>query len=119
MFQDYYADRPFDEVARTFGPGFARALFERAPAIWTGPIDSGYGWHLVWIDELTPARGPAFEDVEQDVRSEWIEEQRAEIREHAFAAMRESYEVVLPEDPDAADLASLPAAPAPRPDEPQ
>lgn len=119
MFQDYYGDRPFDEVARTFGPGFARALFEHAPGAWTGPIDSGYGWHLVWIDELTPARAPAFEEVEPDVRSEWVEEQRAEIREHAFAAMRGSYEVVLPKDLDAADLASLPAAQAPRPDEPR
>jgi peptidyl-prolyl cis-trans isomerase C len=49
MFQDYYGDRSFDEVARTFGPGFALALFELAPGTWAGPIGSGYGWHLVWV----------------------------------------------------------------------
>jgi hypothetical protein len=107
MFQDFYGDRSFDEVARTLGPGFARALFEVAPGAWAGPIESGYGWHLVWVDSITPARIPAFEDVEPEARREWIEGQRAEIRERAFEAMRARYEVVLPEDVDAADLASL------------
>ncbi len=51
-----YGDRAPEDVAKTFGPGFARAFFEVAPGAWTGPIESGYGWHLVWIDALTPAR---------------------------------------------------------------
>ncbi len=107
MLQDHYGDRSFDEVARTFGPGFARALFVLAPEAWSGPIESGYGWHLVWVDSITPARVPAFEDTEPEVRRRWIEDQRAEIRERAFKAMRARYKVVLPKDLDAADLASL------------
>ena len=96
------------KIARTLGQGFARALFELAPGSWSGPIESGYGWHLVWVDSITPVRVTAFEDVETDVRREWIEGQRAEIRQRAFEAMRARYEVVLPKDsPDAADLASL------------
>src|SRR5215831_8670247 len=50
MFQDYYPDRSFDELAKTFGPRFAEALFLQSPGSWQGPIESGYGWHLVWID---------------------------------------------------------------------
>jgi parvulin-like peptidyl-prolyl isomerase len=119
MFQDYYGDRSFDEISRTFGPGFARALLELAPGVWSGPIESGYGWHLVWVDSTTPARVPAFEDVESEVRREWIEGQRAEIRKRAFEAMRGRYEVVLPEDPDAADLASLGATEVERREEPR
>jgi len=110
MFQDYYGDRSFDEVAKTFGPDFARALFRLAPGVWSGPIESGYGWHLVWVDSITPARVPPFEDVEPDVRNGWMEDQRAEIRDKAFAAMRARYEVVVPKDLGAADLATLPAA---------
>jgi peptidyl-prolyl cis-trans isomerase C len=107
MFQDYYADRSFDEIARTLGPGFAKALFELAPGAWSGPIESGYGWHLAWVDSITLAHAPAFEDVEPDVRTQWTEAQRDEIRARAFAAMRARYEVVLSKDFDAADLASL------------
>jgi parvulin-like peptidyl-prolyl isomerase len=99
MFQDYYGDRAHDDVVRTFGPAFARALFAQAPGAWAGPIESGYGWHLVWIDALTPARVPAFEEVERDVATSWMEAQRDAVREKAYAAMRARYEVVLPEPP--------------------
>jgi len=113
MFQDYYGDRAPDDVARTFGPGFARALFQLTPGAWAGPIASGYGWHLVWVDAMTPARAPAFEEVEPDVRTGWIEDRRAEIRQKAFEAMRARYEVVLPKDLSVADLATLPPVDVP------
>jgi parvulin-like peptidyl-prolyl isomerase len=98
MFQDYYGDRTPDDVAKTFGPGFAQAVFQAIPGAWAGPIESGYGWHLVWVDSLTPARMAAFEEVQRDVETAWIEEQRTAIREKAFEAMRARYEVVLPKD---------------------
>ncbi len=109
MFQDYYAERTLDDVARSFGPGFARAVFETPPGHWAGPVESGYGSHLVWVDALTPARVPAFDEVETDVRTAWIEEQRAAIREQAFEAMRARYEVVLPEELPAVDLPAIAA----------
>ena len=109
MFQDYYGDRAPDEVAKTFGPGFARALFQVAPGAWAGPIESGYGWHLVWVDALAPARVPALEEVESDVKTAWTEERRDEVRRKAFEAMRARYEVVLPKDGSGADLATLPS----------
>jgi parvulin-like peptidyl-prolyl isomerase len=110
MFQDYYGDRSQDQIARDFGPRFAAALRALAAGAWTGPIESGYGWHLVRIDALTPARVPTLEEIEADVRRAWVEEQRNVIRERAFAAMRARYEVVLPEDLGPVDLASLPPA---------
>jgi len=57
---------------------------------------------------MTPARVPGLEEVESEVRSGWIEDQRAEIRARAFDAMRARYEVVLPKDLDVTDLATLP-----------
>ncbi len=113
MFQDYYGDRAPEDVAKTFGPGFARALFEVAPGAWTGPIESGYGWHLVWIDALTPARVPAFEEVEPAVQTARLEDQRAAMREKTFEAMRARYTVVLPKDLSVTDLATLPSAEVP------
>src|SRR5262249_20126829 len=112
MFQDYYPDRSFDDVAKTFGPRFAEELFQQIAGSWQGPIESGYGWHLVLVDAIAPRRVPAFEDVEQDVRSAWIEDQRAVLREGAYQAMRARYEVVLPKSVPAetARVASAPPA---------
>jgi parvulin-like peptidyl-prolyl isomerase len=116
MFQDYYGDRSYDDVAKSFGPDFAEALFRQAPGAWRGPIQSGYGWHLVFVDSETPARTPAFEEVSADVRSAWIAAQREEIRERALADLETRYEIVVPKDlavsfPVAPDGAQAMAAP--------
>ena len=105
MFQDYYGDRSFDDVARVFGPAFARGLFQLTPGSWQGPIESGYGWHLVFVDSMTASYVPAFEDVEPEVKAAWIEDRRAAVRQQAFDAMRARYVVVLPQDFDPAAVA--------------
>ena len=107
MFQDYYGDRTPEDVSKTFGPGFAETLFRLAPGAWAGPIESGYGWHLVWVESTTPPRPPAFEEVEADVKTAWLEEQRAMVRDAAFAAMRARYQVVLPKELPAIELTPL------------
>ncbi|MCC7040123.1 MAG: peptidyl-prolyl cis-trans isomerase [Burkholderiales bacterium] len=99
MFQGYYPDRSFDLVAKDFGAKFARALFAQTPGAWSGPIESGFGWHLVWIDELTPARIPPFDEVEPEVRRAWISDRRDEMKRVAYQAMRQRYRVVLPDAP--------------------
>lgn len=97
MFQDYYGDRTPEQVAKEFGPDFAQALFQVKPGSWQGPIESGYGWHLIWIDSATSSRVPSFNEVEPDVKSAWTEEQRDEFKRRAFQAMKTRYQVVLPE----------------------
>jgi peptidyl-prolyl cis-trans isomerase C len=98
--QDYYADRSSDEVISIFGTQFAQSLFRLMPGNWQGPVASGFGWHLVLIDALTPARIPAFGEVDHaQVQSAWLDNQRAEAKRKAFDAMQAKYEVVLPKPP--------------------
>jgi peptidyl-prolyl cis-trans isomerase C len=96
MFQDFYAERSPDQVAGIFGTSFAQALFGLEKGQWQGPVESGLGWHLVWIESKTPGRVPAFEEVEATVKSEWMDEQRAEAKRKMFEAMRARYQIVLP-----------------------
>jgi parvulin-like peptidyl-prolyl isomerase len=98
MFQDYYGDRLFEQVATAFGPDFAEALFRTEPGSWQGPVQSGYGWHLVYVDSRTPERTPAFEEVEADVRAAWLEAQRDALKQHAFEEMKAHYEIVVPDN---------------------
>jgi peptidyl-prolyl cis-trans isomerase C len=95
MFQDYYGDRSPEQVANVFGAKFARSLFQLQPGSWHGPIESGFGWHVVWVESMTPARVPAFEEVEPEVRSEWVAEQRTAFKRQAYEAMRARYEIIL------------------------
>ena len=97
MFQDFYAERSPDQVADIFGTSFAQALAGLGPGKWQGPIESGLGWHLVWVESNIPGRVPAFDEVEARVKSEWSDEQRAKGKRKMFDHMRARYQIVLPE----------------------
>ena len=96
MFHDYLADRASAEIAKEFGPPFAHSLFALEPGGWKGPIESGYGWHLVFVESSTPSRVPAFAEVESDVKTAWLAAQKAEAWDRAYAKMRAKYQVALP-----------------------
>jgi len=100
MFQDYMADRTPDQISKDFGPVFSKALFEQKPGAWRGPLESGYGSHLVYIDTLTPGRTSSFEEVEPDVKTAWLAAQKAEAWDKAYKEMRAKYELVLPAPPE-------------------
>jgi hypothetical protein len=106
MFQDYYAERTPEQITREFGPNFTKAVLRLGPGEWRGPIQSGYGWHLVFVDAIEPSRTPAFEEIEPDVKSAWLDQKQDEIKQVAFEAMRKRYTVVVP-PVDAVDLQSL------------
>jgi hypothetical protein len=110
MFQDYYGDRTPSAIAKEFGPQFAVALEKLKPGLWQGPIESGYGWHLVFVDTVIPGRIPAFEEVELDVKTAWLSEQKTQALEKAFKSLRSKYTVLLPSPPDkqTASASSLP-----------
>jgi len=112
MFQDYYAERTPEQVAREFGPPFAKALFQLKPGAWQGPVRSGYGWHLVFVAAIEPRRVPAFEEVGTDVKSAWLDQKQREIKRATFDAMRARYTVVVP-PVESVDLGSLRTPKAP------
>ena len=100
MFQDYYRDRAPDYLGKEFGPRFAQAIVKLTPGSWQGPIESGFGSHLVFVDMVIPGRVPAFEEIEGDVKTAWLGEQKAQAWEKAYREMRAKYTVLLPAPPD-------------------
>lgn len=96
MFQDHYGDRSPEDVASIFGRSFGDELFELPLGVWAGPIESGYGWHLVRVEAMMPARVPEFEVVRSEVRAEWFAEQRDVAQAMAFEELRDRYEIVVP-----------------------
>jgi len=111
MFQDYYGDRTPEAIAKEFGPQFAVALEKLKPGSWQGPVESGYGWHLVYVDTIIPGRIPAFEEMESDVKTAWLAEQKQTAWQKSYAEMRAKYTILLPGPPDK----NAPEAPAPPP----
>lgn len=112
MFQNYYRDRAPESLGRDFGPRFALAVAQLQPGSWQGPIESGFGWHLVFVDTLIPGRIPAVEEVEPDVKAAWLNEQKGRAWQKAYKDMRAKYTVLLPAPPDTAPASAAPPSPA-------
>jgi len=111
MFQEYYRDRAPEFLGKEMGPQFALAVAKLTPGSWQGPIESGFGWHLVFVDTVIAGRIPAFEEVEPDVRTGWLGEQKALAWQNAYKKMRANYTVLLPAPPESsAASSSLPMA---------
>jgi peptidyl-prolyl cis-trans isomerase C len=99
MFQEYYRDRAPDYLGKEFGPQFALAVAKLPAGSWQGPIESGFGWHLVFVDTVIAGRVPAFEEVEPDVRAAWLGERKTLAWEKSYKDMRANYTVLLPGPP--------------------
>jgi len=112
MFQNYYADQTPVSLAKDFGPQFAMAVSKLTPGSWQGPIESGYGWHLVYVDSLIPGRVPAFEEIEQDVKTAWLGAQKEAAWKKAYEEMRAKYTLLLPMPTDDAKASSAGAVPS-------
>jgi hypothetical protein len=83
-------------VTSLFGEAFAAQVFEH-PACedWFGPVSSPLGAHAVQILSREPARDPAFGDVRDRLRSDWIEAKRLAKREAFQATLRKRYRVTV------------------------
>jgi hypothetical protein len=95
---DFVQETPF-EVERLFGKGFAEKLFKTEINSWQGPIESGYGFHLVRISEKIDARMPELASVIEKVRTDCTYEQRQKMNKEIYERFKERYEIVVEDMP--------------------
>ncbi|TCU18956.1 peptidyl-prolyl cis-trans isomerase [Rhizobium sullae] len=82
-------------VSGMFGPDFAQTVFTLKPGMWSEPVKSGYGIHLVSIASSSAGRQPPFEEVRDEVLQEWRREKERIANRDYLARLREKYGVVL------------------------
>ena len=88
-------DVPLDRVDRLFGARFAASLETLERGVWSGPVESGYGLHLVRVLGLVPSRAPSLADARHHVRREWLARQRKAAEDELIRFLREKYTVVI------------------------
>lgn len=100
-----FVGTPSGEIEKQFGTAFAARLAELTPGQWQGPIESGYGVHLVRLGERTEKRLPELEEVREAVRNEWSSARREAANEAFYQELRKRYRVTV-EDPQAGQVAA-------------
>ncbi len=86
---------PLGEVARVFGAVFAEEVVKLPSGRWSGPVESGFGLHLVFVETREEGRPAALDEVRAAVRNDWLSARRAEANEAFYRNLRERYEVTI------------------------
>ena len=91
----YIEDARVSEISRQFGQQFADSLLQLERDVWTGPVQSGYGIHLVLVENFVPARDPELEEVRDRVKIEWLEQRRRSATDELYDRLAEKYEIEI------------------------
>ena len=113
MLASYYPEKDLTEVQKLFGGGFVESLIALSPGQWHGPVLSGYGVHLVYVDHITQPGEPVFAEVREQVEREWTEEKSKDLRERLYEELLGQYSVVV-EKPAGDDEVTVMAEEQPR-----
>jgi hypothetical protein len=95
---DYaYKQVTLEGIEAVFGRSFAENLAKIPEREWHGPLVSGYGLHVVKVDERVTSRALALDMVREQVKRDWLDAQRRQTKEKMFTKMRERYKIVIDE----------------------
>lgn len=87
------------DVARQFGDDFASALLKLEPGRWSGPIESGYGAHVVLVLERVDGGVPSLADVRPQVERDFSLDRQKRQLDEVYAKLLERYTVVIEKRP--------------------
>jgi hypothetical protein len=86
---------PLWDIKKQFGDEFGKSLLDLKPGRWTGPIRSGFGLHLVYVKERAGGKLPDLKEVREMVKRDWMVEKQKELKDVAYARIRERYMVTI------------------------
>lgn len=84
---------PVQAVENAFGGNFAKSLTDLPVGVWSGPVRSGLGLHLVKITENQPSHLAPFEDIRDYVARQYEYYSVLDAQERVFLALLDKYEV--------------------------
>ena len=86
---------PLWDIKKQFGEEFSRNLLELKSGKWEGPVRSGYGLHLVLVTKRVGGRLPELKEVREMVKRDWTFARQKELKDAAYAKLRERYVVIV------------------------
>lgn len=82
-------------IAQVFGSDFAAAVDLAPVGVWSGPLRSTYGVHIVRVTSRTPGQLPKLSEVRQAVVREWTETERRKLEEARFNELLKHYRITV------------------------
>lgn len=86
---------PLWDISKQFGEPFGRKLLALKPNSWVGPVPSGFGLHLVFVRKRVGGRLADLKEVRGAVKRDWMAARQKELKDAAYAKLRERYSVTV------------------------
>ena len=81
------------EISRILGARFLQSLKKTTRGSWQGPIESGFGHHLIFISKFIAGSQPKLADVRKQVLRDWSAEKRAASNQLFYEKLKQQYNI--------------------------
>jgi hypothetical protein len=95
MFGYAFKNQSEHQIARIFGRNFAESLATLAPGNWQGPVTSGYGLLLFYINDRSESWLPPLDEIRDSVLFELLAVRRQQANEAFYQSLRDRYEFII------------------------
>lgn len=85
-----------EKIDQLFGPEFSQALASVPLRTWSQPIQSSYGWHLVFIDKREQRQPPEFKHVRHRLLAKHRKRTAQERLDAYLSKLQDNYRVITP-----------------------
>jgi peptidyl-prolyl cis-trans isomerase C len=87
-----YADQAALDIRETFGDKpIVDSLFKSSVGHWSGPVQSGYGWHLVYISRRSANSQMLYQPNKDFIKQKYMDVTREKENENTFDLLAKTY----------------------------
>lgn len=91
------ASAALSEIDGIFGSGFGEQLLDLPTSRWMGPLQSGFGAHLILLEEIIPSPLVTFEDARTAVMRDFRFDQQRKTTAAVIERLRQQYDILFDE----------------------
>jgi len=99
MMQSKYTDLTPREIQSQFGEIFTNKLIDLEQGKWHGPVQSGYGLHVVYISKRVASRIPDWVEVKSQIYNDMLIEEKIAAKEQFYTEILRQYQIVYEDMP--------------------
>lgn len=92
-FSFYYENAYSNDLGLQLGSEFPKELKKAAFNQWTGPISSGFGYHLVYITQIKKPTIPSFNSVKKSVLRDFEYDNQQKIDEAIYQELKSKFDI--------------------------
>lgn len=95
MLNPSYAYRSALNLNATFGAGFATRIASLPEASWQGPIQSGFGFHLIFLNAVHPEQMTPLDSITEQVFQDFQRARQLQAKDTYIENLLEEYTVII------------------------